>query len=361
MRRYLRQKVAGYLNKDKKTNTLLKYLRLDLGENLLGCSNKALEEVKKTTSQDLNLYIDPSAQRLKKVLANLYDLNSKCFIIANSSNEIIDYLSRIIIDYGDKVLIVVPTFYRFIESSLLSGGKIIYLKMCERSNFQFDSEFTQKIIKKIRHLKIKLVWLCNPNNPTGTVIKLEYIKEIVNKTKAFIVLDEAFYEFYDLSNKNSGIKLVKQHQNLIVLRTLSKAYGLAGLRLGYGVAHQYTIETLENCQNTLLMTSGVIQKIAVAALRDQKWLKKAVEQTNKLRKDLFKKLHKLKNYWLTNSQSNIFLLKHKNKDIYKELKKRNILVADFRRARGLEEKGYVRITIGDKEKNQILLTNLKKV
>ena len=360
-KRYLRQKIVGYVSKDQKTSNLSRYMRLDLGENLLKCSKKVPQGLKNITQADLMLYADPSGQKIKETLAGLYNLYPSNFIIANSSNELIDYLSKIIINSGDKVLVITPTFFRFIESSLSTGGKIIYVSLDEKNNYEFDNKLAKTIIKKIRQLDIKLVWLCNPNNPTGTTMNLEDIKTIIEKNRVPVILDEAFYEYYDLENKESGISLIKENENLIILRTLSKAYGLAGLRFGYAIAHQKTIKTIESCRNTLLMTSGLAQKLAISALKDQKWLKDSVKKTRILRKEVFNEIKKLKNYSISNSRSNVYLLKHKSKDVYKELKKRGILTADFRQEEGLVGKNYVRITVGNKKENDLLVSNLRKI
>lgn len=342
---YLNQQVSGYVSKDQNQKKLDQYLRLDLGENLLGCSPKVLDSLKNLSQNDLNYYADPSGEKLKKKIADLYSLNHSNVIIANSSNEIIEYLPRMVLNPKDKVLILLPTFFRFIESTLSAGGKIVYGKRIKQDLSN-----------------IKLIWLANPNNPTGTVLPLKEIEKILKKTKALVVLDEAFYEYYDLTNKDSGVNLINKYPNLIVLRTLSKAYGLAGLRLGYALAHKKTIEFIERCQNTLLMTSSVVQKIAMVALKDQAWLKKTVSQTKKLRNQVLEAIKKNSNlHLLGESQANIYLVKHKKKDIYQALKKRGILTADLRNEKGLEKQRYVRVTVGNEQQNKKLLKVIKSL
>jgi len=359
---YLKHHISGYVSKDQKTENLDKHTRLDLGENLLGCSHKTLSCLKKIKQSDLNYYTDPSGSKIKKTISNLYKIKQSNIILSNSSDEIIQYLPKIILNPKEKALVITPTFFRFIESTLSAGGKLIYQPLAEKKNYEHSQESIENIIKKINKHHIKLVWLCNPNNPSGTILNLSQIEQIVKNSKAFVVLDEAFYEFYDLENKNSGLKLIHKYQNLIVLRTLSKAYGLAGLRLGYALAHEKTAKTIEKCRNTLLMTSAVVQKIAISALKDQSWLKKTVTQTKKLQKEVITNLKKQENlHLIASSKTNVYLLKHKTKDIYKELKKRGILTADFRNAKGIEGKKYVRITVGNKKSNQKLLIALKKI
>lgn len=359
---YLKKNISGYVSKDQKSDSLKAYLRLDFGENLLGCSPKVLKAAKSLSLEDLNFYSDPSNQKIKQVISSLYGIQKQNVSIANSSNELIDYLPRIIINPKDKVLIITPNFFRFIESSLACGGKIICQKLKEEDNYELNLKNLNLIVKKIKQQNIKLIWLSNPNNPTGSAIDLKIIIYLLKISKAVMILDEAFAEYADLTLKNSGISLINKYQNLIVLRTLSKAYGLAGLRFAYCLAHKKTIEIIEKCRNTLLLTSAVAQKLAITALKDQQWLKKVVMQTRNLREKLILKIRKNNNLFLAGqSQANIILLRHKKLDLYEKLKEKKILTADFRQALALENKKYVRITVSRQKNNQLLLKALNSI
>lgn len=361
-KKYLTQHVSGYVGRETGTKTTNSLLRLDLGENLLGYNPNVYRALRRLSKADLNFYADPTGINIKQVIANVYDLAPTNITVANSSNEIIDYLPKMILEPKDKVLIIVPTFFRYIESSLSVGGSIIYISLKEEDGYKCTDKVIAKIIECANRINIKLIWLCNPNNPTGLVLDIQHIEKIVKKTNAFVVLDEAFYEFYDLTNKDSGVRLIQKYQNLIVLRTLSKAYGLAGLRLGHALAHEKVIEKIELYRNTLLMTSSVIQKLASTALRDQQWLKSTVSETKQLRENLEKDLSNILNLQLVKgSEANIYLLRHDHKDLYEELNKRGIVTADFRQSKGLERKRYVRITVGNKQENAKLLRALKNI
>ncbi len=358
---YLNTKqVSGYVSKDQKVDSLSAYKRLDLGENLLGCSPKVIACLKNLTTEDLRYYADPSGIELKTTISLLYGIQNENVTLANSSNEIIDYLPKFVLEPKDRVLIITPTFFRHIESSLAAGGSIVYLSPKEKYGYSYTDDLIAKIVDQTHRLHIKLIWICNPNNPTGLMLDLPHIEKVVKKTKALVVLDEAFYEYCDLTNKNSGIRLIQKYQNLIVLRTLSKAYGLAGLRLGYALAHKKIIEKIEQYRNTLLMTSSVVQKLIVTALQDQQWLKQTVSKTKKLHEDLERELSNIPDLQLVkNSKANIYLLRHKQKDIYKELLRKGVLTADFRQSKGLENKKYVRVTVGNESDNRKLIETIK--
>lgn len=359
--KYLKNKVSGYLSKDQNFDDLSKYLRLDLGENLLGNANvaNALRFIDKAI---LSCYTDPSNSKIKRIIASLYNVSTHNITISNNSNEIIDFLPRMTTDESSKSIVVIPSFYRFYEASLLMQGKVIYLELSKDNRFKPDSMLIDKLCNLAKKNNAALIWICNPNNPTGDVYEQEYIERIVKNSPSLVIVDEAFFEFYDPEHKKSAIKFIHKYENLIVLRTLSKAYGLAGLRFGYALAHPKTIETIENYRNTMLMTSGLIVNLAMAALMDQAFIQKTALETRKLRENLFREISKLKNLELgADTKTNIYLLRHKTKDLYEELLKRNILTADFRKSKGIENMGYARITVSNEETNKKLLNALKEI
>lgn len=361
VKNYLRNKTAGYLSKDHCSDDLDKYLRLDLGENLLDKS-QLLNKLHTLDEDTLVYYSDPSNSKIKQKVADLYGLSCKNIMIANSSNEIIDLLPRMVIGKKSKVIVITPTFFRYIDSSLKAGGKLIRIGLKQEDKYRPTPEIIDEVCKASIQYQASIIWICNPNNPTGEVYKLEDIEKIVKTSSGLVVVDEAFYEYCDLDNKYSASNLINKYPNLLVLRTLSKAYGLAGLRLGYALGHPETISILESYQDTLLMTSGLVVKLAAIALDNRDYLKTSITKTQKQKIWLYSEISKLSNLEIgADTKANVYILRHKNKDLYQELLKRNILTADFRKADGLQGLGYVRITIGDKDRNQLLLNALKEV
>lgn len=358
---YLRNKTAGYLSKDQKNDDLDKYLRLDLGENLL-TKCQLINKLSALKTEALSYYSDPSNSRIKQKIAGLYNVSDKNVMIGNSSNEIIDLLPRILIGKKNKVIIITPTFFRYIDSSLKAGGKLVRIGLKQEDQYCPTPKIIDDICEASIQYQASIIWICNPNNPTGEIYKLEDIEKIVKTSSGLVVVDEAFYEYCDLENKYSAINLTNKYSNLLILRTLSKAYGLAGLRLGYALSHPKTISILENYQDTLLMTSGLIVKIAETALENLHYLKKSIKETQKQKIWLYSEISKLPDLEIgADTKTNVYILRHKNKDLFQELLKQNILTADFRKADGLQNLGYVRVTIGDKKKNITLLKALKEV
>lgn len=358
---YLKNKTSGYVSKNQKFEDLSGYIRLDLGENLLGSVN-ITDNLKFIDKDILAYYADPSNTKIKKTIAYLYNLATSNVTIANSTNEIIDFLPRMIMEKGSKSLIVLPSFFRFLDTSLLMESKITYVSLLKENGFKPNSSIINNICNVSKKNNLGIIWICNPNNPTGEVYEIEDIEKIAKISSSFIVIDEAFFEFYDPENKNSAIKLVNKYKNIIVLRTLSKAYGLAGLRFGYAVAHPKTIETIEKYRDTLLMTSGLVVKLASVALKDQQFIKKTAERTRNLKQELYSRISELRNLEIgSNTKTNIFILRHKKKNIYKELLQKGILTADFTQSKGIEGMGYARITIADEVKNERLIESLKEI
>lgn len=358
---YLKNKTAGYLSKDQNSDNLKRYLRLDLGENLLA-NPQLLKKLQTLSREILAYYSDPSNSQIKRKIAKLYNLSSKNIAIANNSNEIIDVIPRMLISKKSKVIIITPTFFRYIDASLKAGGKIIKINLKKEDEYYPTSKIIEKIcMASIQH-QASIIWICNPNNPTGEIYQLKDIERIVKVSSGLVVVDEAFYEYYDQKNKNSAIKLVNKYPNLLILRTLSKAYGLAGLRFGYALGHPKIIDIIENYQDTLLMTSGFIVKLVEIILSNHGYLRKSIHETQKQKTFLYSEISKLTNLEIgADTKANIYLLRHKHKDIYQELFLRNILTADFRNAEGIKGLGYVRVTIGKKDENQLLLEALKEI
>lgn len=359
---YMRTKVAGYLSKGDTTRGQFSRIRLDLGENQLGCSPKVLSCLANMAPEALMHYADPGNARMKEILSALYGVSRSNITLANSSNEIIDYLPKMILEPKERVLTLTPTFFRHVESSVAAGAEVIEIPLQEKDDFHFTDDATREIVDRVNRLDIKLVWLCTPNNPTGIVLPLSHIETIVRETSAMVIVDEAFYEFYDVSNAYSGARLVNKYKNIIVLRTMSKAYGLAGLRLGYAIAHEHVIAKIEMCRNTLVMTSSIAQQLARAALSDQEWLMRSVNQNKQLRKMVEQDINKLTGFHIIpGSQANIYLLTHATVDVYEKLKTQGVITADFRGSMGLEKKGYVRITVGNESANRALVSALKNI
>jgi histidinol-phosphate aminotransferase len=264
---------------------------------------------------------------------------------------------------GDSSVIAVPTFFTFAESNHAFKVRNHLVRLREDDDFAYDEKFVERFIQTIKKCCAKTAWLSSPNNPLGNVITREAVIKILRSIPqdCVLIVDEVFYDFYDPANRQSALGLIEQHKNLLVLRSLSKPYGLAGIRCGYAAGHQSLIKTLDILRPYFNLSAFSLD-LAKAVLVDHGYIKKVVRITRREREKMFKVISRLENYHLGGqSVSNIFILKHKKRDLWQSLVRKNILAADFRQSLGLEGKGYVRLTVQSPEKNQKLLQVLKEL
>lgn len=235
---------------------------LSLSENPLGCSPQIADVIKRTTRSDLFNYPDPDCVKLKQVISRRFGIGTGSILVANGSEAIIKLLPQALLKRGDEVIIPELTFPMMGIASIIQKRRVISSKMT--SDFDIDLEDLKRRVSK----KTKLIFLCNPNNPTGRVISKKKIIDFVRSTKALVVVDEANIEF----GGTTVIRETTELKNLIVLRTFSKAFGLAGIRVGFCVADMEIIKSLENVIQPFPV-SAISQNIAIAALNDKRFLK----------------------------------------------------------------------------------------
>ncbi|PIS09458.1 histidinol-phosphate transaminase [Candidatus Beckwithbacteria bacterium CG10_big_fil_rev_8_21_14_0_10_34_10] len=270
---------------------------LSLSENPLGCSPKVSRVLEQLTQADFFDYPDPDCNQLKKAIAKRFQIKVECIFVANGSEAIIKLLPQVLLKPGDKVIIPKLTFPMFDVASKMSRGKVISSEMTP--NFDIDLDDVKSKIDK----NTKLIFLCNPNNPTGRVISKKKIVDFVQSTKAIVVVDEANIEF----GGKTVIREVNRLKNLIVLRTFSKAFGLAGFRIGFCVASKEIIQLLEQASQPFPV-STIAEKVALMAFKDTKFIKKTREFMNGERNFLSRELEK-RSFKVIKSQANNLLVK----------------------------------------------------
>ncbi len=338
-----------------------KFTRFDLGEctvNTFTASN----EIKDFEIEKVRGYPDPDLNDLKKLISKIYSLPIDMLTLSSGADELIETLPRIFINPGDCAVIVTPTFFRFIDSTQKQGGEIIAVKTKEIGSFEINEKIINEVIKVANKNNAHLIWLCSPNNPTGLPIDINLIEKVIKNTKAFVVLDQVFAELLNNSETYTfPLKKLKKYDNFIVIKSLSKAYGMAGLRIGFGIANPKIIRIFEQFRMHFNIASASKQ-LAMNVLKDITFLRQTRKIVEKERAYLFSKIKKLKNLNIGSlSQTNVFMLKHTSKDLFKELFTKKILTADIRSSLGLEKMSYIRITIQDRKKNDILLKALKEI
>jgi histidinol-phosphate aminotransferase len=272
---------------------------LSLSENPLGYSPK-VECFLSSMNTNFSGYPDPSSLILKEKIAQKFNLPLGNVFISNGSEAIIKLLPEAILKINDDVVIPSITFPMFEIPVRLQGNKIIFSRMTKDFDIDLD-DIKRKISNKTR-----LIFICNPNNPTGKILPRKLILQFVQSVNCLVVVDEANIEF----GGESVISDVKKIKNLIILRTFSKGYGLAGFRVGFCVADQKIIQELESI-STPFPVSSISVELACIALSDDDFIIKTREFIKKERDFLSNELRK-RAFKVINSQANNLLVKINN-------------------------------------------------
>jgi histidinol-phosphate aminotransferase len=268
--------------------------------------------------------------------------------VGNGSNELIQTLIYAVCDSKDQILTVRPGFsiYKRVSSIMNIKVKEVPLK----HDFRYDGD---DILEKSKD--VKMIILCSPNNSTGTVLKTKDIERIAQNFQGMVAVDEAYYEFH----KKTAQKLIKKFNNLVILRTFSKALGLASIRLGYLLGGDEMVKILSKAK--LPFSLGIFQQAAGEVILEKKeFIKQRVSRIIKERDWLFGELKKIKGIHPIPSHANFILFesqKFSGKDLYRILFESGVLVRTFDDP---DLKNMVRVTVGTHEENELFLEKLGK-
>ncbi|MCE7864441.1 MAG: histidinol-phosphate transaminase [Bacteroidetes bacterium CHB5] len=296
----------------------------------------------------LNRYPDPHQLELKKKIASIKKVDPENILLGNGSDEPIDLLFRAFCEMGDNVVIPQPTYGMYSVSANINNVTIVDVNLTHQ--FDVDVEPTLKACNE----NTKLIFLCSPNNPSGNLLSYNRIEQILNQFNGLVIVDEAYIDFTD---SEGFVPLLKHYPNLVVLQTLSKAWGLAAIRLGICLAAKEVIEVLSKIKPPYNI-SLLSQQVALEALskEDQKneWVKQLVAERTWLKAELAKINRVIEVY---PSDANFLLVKIQDAaNVYQKLVDRGIIVRD--RSRVTQCDNCLRITIGTPTQNQILIREL---
>lgn len=320
------------------------FLRLDKNERVDSFDEKLFKKIK-ISSFDLTAY--PETGKIYKYLSNYLKIPKEQLILIPGS----DFGLRICFEYfcnstKKKIITLNPTF----------GMVEVYSKLynLKQVKIGYNSAFELKYYQLLKNIsgKISLIVLANPNSPTGTVLEKKYIYKIIsvaNKHKVPVVIDEAYFGFY----KYSYLKSIKKFQNLIILRTFSKAFGLAGLRAGYLISNKKIIQELQKFR-PMYEINSIACKFLEFLLKNKSFPRNYIRETNKGKKFFEKELSKLKIVFLKSYANFIHIkLGQKKNNIEKALKDKKILTRKGPGVKGFED--FLRITLGPKkEMNKVV-------
>lgn len=333
------------------TSSRENYLRLDFNENTVGCSPKVIRKLKSIKSNYLATY--PEYDRLREELANYCNVDKDEVIATNGTDEAIKAVIETYIESGkDEIIIPVPTFAMFKFYAQLNEA--IIKEVPYNTNLSFPAE---KVLEKINN-QTKIVVLVNPNNPTGTTIKQNDIIKIIEKSKknnAVVLLDEAYCQF----TGRTSVPLIKKYNNLFVTQTFSKAFGLAGLRLGYIASNKNNIKNLQKVLSPYSV-NNVAVACGTAALNDPDYVERYVKEVKKSKTILYNALNLLGiDYFKSDANFVLVKIGTQSAEFCDKLKRKGILVRDRSSDKLLD--GCVRITLGAKEQTKKLIKAMSKI
>lgn len=321
-------------------------LRLDFNENASGCSPRVLAALARIEGDLLSKY--PEREPVEKFVAEFLSLKSEQVLLTNGVDEGIHLLCETYLEPGDEVLIVVPTFSMYEIYALATGATVKTIPAGE--DFAFP---TPRVLEAIS-TKTKLIAIANPNNPTGAAVSREDLLKIVEAApQAAVLIDEAYFEFYG----QSVMDRVGHHENLFVARTFSKAYGLAGFRVGVLAGSAQQMRMLRRVSSPYNV-NGVALACLPEALADREYVGHYVEQVTRGRDRLEAEFRNLGiQYWP--SQGNFVLGRfgEYRKPFVDEMRRRGVLVRDRNSDPGCE--GCVRITVGTEQQTERLVHEMR--
>lgn len=298
------------------------------------------------------IYPDPESRTLRAALAEDSGLESDYILVGCGADELIDLIMRCVLEPGDKIVDCPPTFTMYEFDANVNGA--VVLKVPRNADFSLNM---QRISEVVHREKPKCIFLTSPNNPDGSIISDEVLLKILN-LPVLVVLDEAYIEFAGLESK---MKWVKQHENLIVLRTFSKRAGLAGLRVGYGAFPMSIIEYIWRAKQPYNV-SVAAEVAACAALQNPTYLENVKEALVQERERLFKLLEEVPFLKPFPSYSNFILCEVSSgldaKKLKEDLAKMGVMIRHYN---SKELSGYVRISVGKPEQTEALMKCLKNI
>ena len=329
-------------------------IKLSANESALGVSSR----VKKLNLKNINIekYPDSKCKVLRSQIAKNFRCDFNKIICGSGSDEIIQMICQLFLNKNDEVILPKYSFLMYRIYAKIVGAKIIFSK---EKNFKICVD---DIISKISN-KTKIVFLANPNNPTGTYLNFKELKNLRKKLnkKILLVIDDAYFEYMTQKDYVSGLKLFKNNNNVFILRTFSKVYGLASLRVGWGYGSKKIIDELYKIKPPFNVNK-IAQLSAIESLKDYKFIKKSV-QHNLNWSVKIKKFLENKNIKTNKIAANFFLLdfdscKKSANYVAKKLENKGIIL---RSMENYKMKNKLRMTIGSTTQNKKFIKEIKNI
>lgn len=339
------------IEETKRELGLSKVIKLASNENPLGPSPKAVAAIRECVKR-VNRYPDSQGYALKRAIASYHSVDASQILLGNGSDEIIDIIFKTFLDEGENVVTAETTFleYEIIASVYGAAVRAVPLRY-----FAYDLKAMLDRIDR----RTKLVFIANPNNPTGTYVNAAQLDDFLSRVpeRVIVVLDEAYDAFINVTDYPKSLKYLR-NRNVILLKTFSKAYGLAGLRVGYALASREITGYMERARQPFNV-SLVAQEAAAAALKDTAFLKKTRDVVARGRAYLYSVFKQMRVPYVPSAANFVlFDARRDGVEVFKELLKLGVIVRDMKQY-GLRT--FLRVTVGTQKENETFAKALKKV
>ena len=329
-----------------------KIVKLDSNENFFIPRDKLARLVMESVEElDPRIYPQEEELELRERLSTYVKVPADCIAVGNGSDELMERVARLFLESGEQALSILPTFSMYRHAIKLQKAELLEVPL--REDFSLD---VNSLLSKASS-KARILFLCSPNNPTANQFKTSEVRYLVENFPGIVVVDEAYVEFAE----NSIIQLTRKFENLIVLRTFSKAFGLAGLRLGYCVADAEIAGALSKNVGLPYPVNTIALKVGAKILEKVDFMEKAVKQVKVERGKLLKNLNSIDGVKAFESQTNFVLFKtdKPSAEVYQGLLERGIIVKNLGTI--LKFNNCFRATVGLPEMNARLTEALKEV
>lgn len=300
--------------------------------------------------KDLNRYPDGGGFYLKKDLARKWRLSIPNFILGNGTNEILELIAKTFLMPGEEAIMAHPSFVVYQLAVQGVDGKRVVIPL---RDYTHDLVSMAGAVTK----KTKMIFIANPNNPTGTMVNDDEVDSFMKKIpeRVIVVMDEAYYEYVTRKDYPETLKYLREGRNIVILRTFSKIYGLAGLRIGYGMAREDLVYEMNRARQPF-NTNSLAQVAAIAALKDKEYVRKLKRLNTEGKKFLCDSLDRIGMEYVP-TEANFILVKVGDAGrVYQSLLQKGVIV---RPMAGFGMKEHIRITIGLPAENRRLIRALK--
>jgi histidinol-phosphate aminotransferase len=339
------------LEQVKRKYGLTEVVKLASNENPLGASPRVME-IARDIAEKANIYPDPTGHKLRSTLAKERGVGVDQVLHGNGSGELITFIGEVFVNEGDECIIPKPTFHRYQEVFHIMGARNI---LCPLKEYRIDLEDMGRMVTE----KTKLIIIVNPNNPTGDIVKSTEVDAFLGKigTDKIVVLDEAYGEFVEDREYPDAIGLIGKGFNVIVLRTFSKAYGMAGARLGYAISSPEIIKYM-NSVRQVFNVNRFAQMAGIEAVKDKEHLQKCLQLVWDEKRYYYDEFNKMGLSFVPTSANFIFAeVGVDDLKLHEAMIKRGVII---RPMTPWGYKGCIRITIGTHYENEKAVTSLKE-